>query len=160
MEFHIPGYIQFNISSDNIELNISKRNICLIMKFDIPDNIQLIILNCNIPEKVLTWFLKIKEKVFGSNNCNIFEKKIWNVMFQKKCLCNFWKLWGGVSQKSTWLEGRGWAKVHVGPQGGRGGQKRPKNGPHGLCMTPYMKILAGMKWKYDFVIHFLFTKIT
>ena len=57
-------------------------------------------------------------------------------MFQKKCLCNFWKLRGGVSQKSTWLEGRGWAKVHVGPQGGRGGQKRPKNGPHGLCMTP------------------------
>ena len=24
----------------------------------------------------------------------------------------------------------------LGPHGGRGGQKRPKNGPHGLCMTP------------------------
>ena len=24
----------------------------------------------------------------------------------------------------------------LGPQGGRGGQKRPKIGPHGLCMTP------------------------
>ena len=26
----------------------------------------------------------------------------------------------------------------LGPHGGRGGQKRPKNGPHGLCMTPYV----------------------
>ena len=24
----------------------------------------------------------------------------------------------------------------LGPHGGRGGQKRPKNGPHGLCMPP------------------------
>ena len=24
----------------------------------------------------------------------------------------------------------------LGPHGGRGGQKRPKIGPHGLCMTP------------------------
>ena len=24
----------------------------------------------------------------------------------------------------------------LGPHGGRGVQKRPKNGPHGLCMTP------------------------
>ena len=28
----------------------------------------------------------------------------------------------------------------LGPHGGRGGQKRPKNGPHGLCMTPYLDI--------------------
>ena len=28
----------------------------------------------------------------------------------------------------------------LGPHGGRGGQKRPKNGPHGLCMTPYIGI--------------------
>ena len=28
----------------------------------------------------------------------------------------------------------------LGPHGGRGGQKRPKIGPHGLCMTPNRKI--------------------
>ena len=27
----------------------------------------------------------------------------------------------------------------LGPHGGRGGQKRPKIGPHGLCMTPNLK---------------------
>ena len=30
----------------------------------------------------------------------------------------------------------GHSKVHVSPQGGRGGQKQPKIGPHGLRMPP------------------------
>ena len=30
----------------------------------------------------------------------------------------------------------GCPKVHDGPQGGRGGQKIPKIGPHGLRMAP------------------------
>ena len=30
----------------------------------------------------------------------------------------------------------GQLKVHARSTWGEGGQKRPKNGPHGLCMTP------------------------
>ena len=43
--------------------------------------------------------------------------------FQKK---------GGVSEKSTWLARGVSQKSMLGPQGGRGGQKVLKIGPHGL----------------------------
>ena len=43
---------------------------------------------------------------------------------------------GGGSGKSPHGFQGGYSKVHDGPQGGRGGQKCPKIGPHGLRMTP------------------------
>ena len=50
-----------------------------------------------------------------------------------------------IKIKSTWL-GRGVSqKSMLGPQGG-GGQKSPKNSPHGLSMTPrYVCFIKGEK---------------
>ena len=42
---------------------------------------------------------------------------------------------GGIT-KVHMVFRRGCPKVHNGPQGGRGGQKYPKIGPHGLRMAP------------------------
>ena len=39
---------------------------------------------------------------------------------------------GGASEKSTWLARGVSQKSMLGPQGGRGGQKVLKIGPHGL----------------------------
>ena len=45
----------------------------------------------------------------------------------------------------------GQLKVHARSTWGEGGQKRPKNGPHGLCMTPYDDISSNYH-----IVHFLF----
>ena len=51
---------------------------------------------------------------------------------------NFFKKRGGIAKVHMVFRG-GCPKVHDGPQGGRGGQKIPKIGPHGLRMAPYFE---------------------
>ena len=75
--------------------------------------------------------------IFQKNNLdhkypkNCEQKQFFLIIYRKKCFIKNFKR-GGVSEKSTWLRRGVSQKSMLGPQGGRGGQKGLKNGPHGL----------------------------
>ena len=57
----------------------------------------------------------------------------------------------GVPKVQMVIRG-GHSNVHISPQGGRGGgQKRPKIGPHGLRMPPYMDYIFSSSFVFTYI---------